>query len=147
MSNSVVSWMQLVWKSSVGLHPVLIIHQTPKEKAGTPTPGAYKSRVYYHYHYIWSLFQVNLDRPVPFQVLLHHYIWSLFQVNLDRPVPFQVLLHLFLLNEQLLNVPLAHNRSFRGTVFPGNQPHWYWQHKITITQKYQDTQNLPKTQQ
>jgi len=30
-------------------------------------------------------------------------------------------------------------------MFPGNQMHWYWQHKITITEKYQDPQNIKNT--
>jgi len=30
-------------------------------------------------------------------------------------------------------------------VFPGNQLHWYWQHKITINQNTK-TQRIPKTQ-
>jgi len=44
-------------------------------------------------------------------------------------------------SEQVLNVPLD-TYIISKTVFPGNQLHWYWQHNIKITQKYQDTQNI-----
>jgi len=42
-------------------------------------------------------------------------------------------------SEQLRNVTLCTKSVISGTVFTGNQLRWYWQHKITIIQKYQHT--------
>jgi len=45
--------------------------------------------------------------------------------------------------EKVLNIPLEHIIS--GMVFPGNQLHYYWQRKIKLTQKYEDTQDTKNT--
>jgi len=71
---------------------------------------------------------------------------SLFiQFTMERSVFTQSFIHkkfhLEWVSEQLLNVPLTHNRSFRGRSFQAVSLHWYWQQKYT-----QNTENTKITQ-